>query len=74
MTGKLSKNFHGAGIGPLSNILAVKKSLTKPRKLDCMIQHVTMTNSIFDLVNLFIMALPVVEFSREGYKIRKVFD
>ena len=23
MTGKLSKNFHGVGIGPLSNILAV---------------------------------------------------
>ena len=27
MTGKLSKNFHGVGIGPLSKILAVKKSL-----------------------------------------------
>ena len=25
MTGKLSKNFHGVGIGPLSNILAVKR-------------------------------------------------
>ena len=25
MTGKLSKNFHGVGIGPLSKILAVKK-------------------------------------------------
>ena len=24
MTGKLSKNFHGVGIGPLSNILADK--------------------------------------------------
>ena len=24
MTGELSKNFHGVGIGPLSNILAVK--------------------------------------------------
>ena len=24
MTGKLSKNFHGVGIGLLSNILAVK--------------------------------------------------
>ena len=24
MTGKLSKNFHGVGIGPLSKILAVK--------------------------------------------------
>ena len=24
MTGRLSKNFHGVGIGPLSNILAVK--------------------------------------------------
>ena len=24
MTGKLSKNFHGVGIGPLSNIVAVK--------------------------------------------------
>ena len=23
MTGELSKNFHGVGIGPLSNILAV---------------------------------------------------
>ena len=27
MTGKLSKNFHGVGIGPLSNILAVKYSV-----------------------------------------------
>ena len=26
MTGKLSKNFHGVGIGPLSNIFAVKTS------------------------------------------------
>ena len=25
MTGGLSKNFHGVGIGPLSEILAVKK-------------------------------------------------
>ena len=25
MTGKLSKNFHGVGIGPLSKILAVKR-------------------------------------------------
>ena len=25
MTGKLSKNFHGVGIGPLSNILAVNR-------------------------------------------------
>ena len=24
MSGKLSKNFHGVGIGPLSKILAVK--------------------------------------------------
>ena len=24
MTGELSKKFHGVGIGPLSNILAVK--------------------------------------------------
>jgi hypothetical protein len=24
MTGRLSKNFHGVGIGPLSKILAVK--------------------------------------------------
>jgi hypothetical protein len=24
MTGQLSKNFHGVGIGPLSKILAVK--------------------------------------------------
>ena len=28
MTGKLSKNFHGVGIGPLSNILAVKVIIT----------------------------------------------
>ena len=27
MTGKLSKNFHGVGIGPLSSILAVNGSL-----------------------------------------------
>ena len=26
MTGRLSKNFHGVGIGPLSKILAVKLS------------------------------------------------
>ena len=32
MTGKLSKNFHGVGIGPLSNILAVK-SLPNAYKL-----------------------------------------
>ena len=25
MTGELSKNFHGVGIGPLSKILAVKQ-------------------------------------------------
>ena len=25
MTGKLSKNFHGVGIGPLSKILAVNR-------------------------------------------------
>ena len=25
MTGKLSKNFHGVGIGPLSKIYAVKE-------------------------------------------------
>ena len=28
MTGKLSKNFHGVGIGPLSKILAVKYDAT----------------------------------------------
>ena len=28
MTGGLSTNFHGVGIGPLSNILAVKGSFT----------------------------------------------
>ena len=28
MTGKLSKNFHGFGIGPLSKILAVKEVTT----------------------------------------------
>ena len=34
MTGKLSKNFHGVGIGPLSNILAVKwKGCRKVAKL-----------------------------------------
>ena len=27
MTGKLSKNFHGVGIGPLSKILAVKEKV-----------------------------------------------
>ena len=26
MTGELSKNFHGVGIGPLSKILAVKRN------------------------------------------------
>ena len=37
MTGKLSKNFHGVGIGPLSDILAVntvhKKSIQLYEKL-----------------------------------------
>ena len=28
MTGELSKNFHGVGIGPLSKILAVKCAAT----------------------------------------------
>ena len=28
MTGKLSKNFHGVGIGPLSKILAIKGLFT----------------------------------------------
>ena len=31
MTGRLSKNFHGVGIGPLSKILAVKKK--KPERV-----------------------------------------
>ena len=29
MTGGLSKNFHGVGIGPLSKILAVKETSNK---------------------------------------------
>ena len=29
MTGGLSKNFHGVGIGPLSEILAVNSSIAK---------------------------------------------
>ena len=29
MTGKLSENFHGVGIGPLSKILAVKYRLNR---------------------------------------------
>ena len=29
MTFKLSKNFHGVGIGPLSKILAVNSSMVK---------------------------------------------
>ena len=33
MTGKLSKNFHGVGIGPLSNILAVKSWLKSAREV-----------------------------------------
>ena len=33
MTGKLSKNFHGVGIGPLSKILAVKGSAAGQNKL-----------------------------------------
>ena len=32
MTGKLSKNFHGVGIGPLSKILAVKAVCSKREK------------------------------------------
>ena len=34
MTGKLSKNFHGVGIGPLSKILAVKwRNLSQTGKI-----------------------------------------
>ena len=33
MTGKLSKNFHGVGIGPLSKILAVKYYIFSPTKV-----------------------------------------
>ena len=32
MTGKLSKNFHGVGIGPLSNISAVKYFMSQSGK------------------------------------------
>jgi hypothetical protein len=52
MTGKLSKKFHGVGIGPLSKIYAVK---------------------VFALSLLATMAITVVDFSRDGYKIRKIF-
>ena len=34
MTGSLSKNFHGVGIGPLSKILAVKSFGRLQTKLD----------------------------------------
>ena len=30
-------------------------------------------NHVFEIFGLYTMAFPVVEFSREGYKIRKVF-
>ena len=33
MTGRLSKNFHGVGIGPLSKILAVNRSQVSADKL-----------------------------------------
>ena len=33
MTGRLSKNFHGVGIGPLSKILAVNKVLLQLPKV-----------------------------------------
>ena len=48
MTGKLSKNFHGFGIGPLSNILAVKcnaQCLMWVRKFSLLIVLVTVVNS-----------------------------
>jgi hypothetical protein len=34
ITGELSKNFHGVGIGPLSNILAVKSRFNCTGKED----------------------------------------
>ena len=32
MIGKLSENFHGVGIGPLSKILAVKKNIREKKR------------------------------------------
>ena len=53
MTGKLSKNFHGVGIGPLSNMLAVKLFFFKKRLSTGILQ--TVANIDFlnaDLSNL----------------------
>ena len=63
MTGKLSKNFHGVGIGPLSNILVVKSkvqisSVTKQKKF-----MKTIMKIITKINNDYLLALsPAVSF------------
>ena len=48
MTGRLSKNFHGVGIGPLSKILAVKEETTKIEKKKLVkMQHHENKNGFF---------------------------
>ena len=48
MTGKLSKNFHGAGIGPLSKILAVKGSGLCQNKIEVIVGlFYTLKNTCF---------------------------
>ena len=61
MTGELSKNFHGAGIGPLSKILAVKCLsnflITGKPNLDerngQLIRALFLKNPYFDLTSTF---------------------
>ena len=55
MTGKLSKNFHGVGIGPPSKVLAVKKKIQQkkqvlqqnPGMLNGLLQNIGQSNPNF---------------------------
>ena len=60
--GKFGMSWHSTG--PLKQIAAVKENIDGSKKR---------IEIEYCIVLLHIMAFPVVEFSREGYKIRKVF-
>ena len=50
MTGRLSKNFHGVGIGPLSKILAVKFHYIDFSKTDFTVCENSFTIITFKLI------------------------
>ena len=64
MTGKLSKNFHGVGIGPLSKILAVKYStLLLP-----LAQRFQITKTRQKLVHLMLWFHEIFQASFSGFQ------